>query len=436
MLKVVHISSTDNIGGAAIAANRLHCSLDENGIRSTMFVALSSSESNEVIQFNPSIWGPPSVGRILYKLARRINHRVRSRDRTLFSLDWTVFGQLPVGQIPLADVYNLHWTADLLDFRMLRPLADRAPIVWTFHDMNAFTGGCHYDRGCGRFADECGECPIIGSSDSRDVTRRVIRRKKRALSGIADSRLALVSPSRWMADEARRSSLFGRFESLVIPYGLNLHTFRPVSKEGARRRFGLESDERVLLFVADHLRNPLKGWSQLKRALAEIPDLPHFRLLTVGSGDTEHMSAPTFRHLGRLADPEAIRDAYNAADLFVIPSLYDNFPNTVLESLACGTPVVGFATGGVVDAVEHGVTGMLAPTGNVKELAACIINVLSNEVLRESMARAARARAASHYGLDQQAKAYIALYERLANTRDPVATSKSSWVQPSLSARL
>jgi glycosyltransferase involved in cell wall biosynthesis len=436
MLKVVHISSTDNIGGAAIAANRLHCSLDENGIRSTMFVALPSSESNKVIQFNPSLWGPLSAGRILYKLARRINHRVRPRDGTLFSLDWTVFGQLPVGQIPLADVYNLHWTADLLDFRMLRPLADRAPIVWTFHDMNAFTGGCHYDRGCGRFANECGECPIIGSSDSRDVTRRVIRRKKRALSGIADSKLALVSPSRWMADEARRSSLFGRFESLVIPYGLNLHTFRPVSKEGARRRFGLESDERVVLFVADHLRNPLKGWSQLKRALAEIPDLPHFRLLTVGSGDTEHMSAPTFRHLGRLADPEAIRDAYNAADLFVIPSLYDNFPNTVLESLACGTPVVGFATGGVVDAVEHGVTGMLAPTGNAKELAACIINVLSNEVLRESMARAARARAASHYGLDQQAKAYIALYERLANTRDPVATSKSSWVQPSLSARL
>ena len=143
-----------------------------------MFVALSSSESNKVIQFNPSLCGPVSAGRILYKLARRINRRVRPRDGTLFSLDWTVFGQLPIVQIPLADVYNLHWTADLLDFRMLRPLADRAPIVWTFHDMNAFTGGCHYDRGCGRFANECGECPIIGSSDSRDVTRRVIRRKK------------------------------------------------------------------------------------------------------------------------------------------------------------------------------------------------------------------------------------------------------------------
>jgi glycosyltransferase involved in cell wall biosynthesis len=418
MLKVVHISTTDNIGGAAIAANRLHCSLNENGIRSTMFVALSSSESNKVIQFNPSLWGPLSAGRILYKLARRINRRVRPRDGTLFSLDWTVFGQLPVGQIPLADVYNLHWTADLVDFRMLRRLADRAPIVWTFHDMNAFTGGCHYDSGCGRFANECGECPIIGSSDPRDVTRRVIRRKRRALSGICDSKLTVVSPSRWMADEARRSSLFGRFESFVIPYGLNLRTFRPVSKEGARRRFALESNERVVLFIADRLRSTLKGWSQLQRALAEIPDLPHVRVLTVGSGDTGDMSAPRFRHLGRLADPDAIRDAYNAADLFVIPSLHDNLPNTVLESLACGTPVVGFATGGVVDAVEHGVTGMLAPIGNTKELGACINKVLSNEILRESMARAARARALSYYGLDQQAKAYMSLYERLVDTRD------------------
>ena len=400
-----------------------------------MFVGLSSGQSNRVIQFNPSLCGPGSAGRILYKLARRINRRVRPLDGTLFSLDWTLFGQLPIVQIPLADVYNLHWTADLLDFRMLRRLANRAPIVWTFHDMNAFTGGCHYDRGCGRFANECGECPIIGSSDSRDVTRRVMRRKRRALSAICDSKLTLVSPSRWMAAEARRSSLFGRFESLVIPYGLDLDTFRPVSKEGARRRFALEANEHVVLFVADHLRNPLKGWSQLKQALAEIPDLSHFRVLTVGGGVTEQMSAPMFRHLGRLADPDAIRDAYNAADLFVIPSLQDNFPNTVLESLACGTPVVGFATGGVVDAVEHGVTGMLAPTGNARELAACIIKVLSNEVLRESMARAARARAVSRYGLDQQARAYIALYERLADTRDLFATSKTKLSSASLTAR-
>ena len=253
--------------------------------------------------------------------------------------------------------------------------------------MNAFSGGCHYDRGCGRFANECGECPIIGSSASRDVTRRVIRRKRRAL---------------------------------------NLDTFRPVSKEGARRRFALESNDRVVLFfVADHLRNPLKGWSQLKRALAEIPGLQHFRVLTVGRGDTEQMSAPMFRHLGRLADPEAIRDAYNAADLLVFPPLQDNFPNTVLEALACGTPVVGFATGKVVDAVEHGVNGMLAPTGNARELAACIVKVLSNEVLRESMARAARARVVSRYGLHQQARAYISFYERLADTRDPVATCKT-----------
>jgi glycosyltransferase involved in cell wall biosynthesis len=141
--------------------------------------------------------------------------------------------------------------------------------------------------------------------------------------------------------------------------------------------------------------------------------LPKLRILTLGHGDTEKMQGPLFRHLGQLNDPAEICEAYNLADIFVIPTLQDNFPNTVIESLASGTPVVGFATGGVVDAVEQGVSGLLAPTGDIAGFARHITEALTNDPLRASMGLAARARAVEYYSLERQAKACAALYHRM-----------------------
>lgn len=417
MIRVVQLSTTESVGGAALAAHRLHDALNAHAgdVRSTLFVGLAQEGGPGVQEFNPAAPAPRGVGRWMFRAGRRWQRRVRTVDGPLFSRDRTAFGRLPLRQMPAADVYGLHWTADLVDYRMLAPLARRGPVVWTLHDMNPFTGGCHYDAGCDRFTAACGECPVLVAPASDDASARTLRRKHRALAAVPDEAVTVVCPSAWLAGEARRSALFGRFDARVIPNGIDLDVFRPVGDRAAvRQRLGLQPSDRAVLFVAEIIDDIRKGRRELERALAEAARrLPHLRVLTLGQGDTTGMTGPAFRHLGKLSDPAVIRDAYAAADLFVIPSLQDNFPNTVIEAMACGTPVAGFATGGVVDAVEEGLCGTLAPTGDTARLADGVVRLLTDDGQRAAMGRAARSRAEERYGLPTQAAAYRALYVEL-----------------------
>src|SRR3954471_13148561 len=178
MIRVVHLSTTDVKGGAALAAHRLHQALPERGVESKMFVAWRHSEDPNVVEFRPSIWGPRSLNHVIFRAARRLQRRPLPTTNGVFMThDRAYLGGLAQRQTPDADVFHLHWAMDLLDFRMLPHFARRAPIAWTFHDMNAFTGGCHYDRGCGRFTASCGACPLLGSHDPDDITHRVLQRK-------------------------------------------------------------------------------------------------------------------------------------------------------------------------------------------------------------------------------------------------------------------
>ena len=422
MIRVVQLSTTDVMGGAALAANRLHEALPEQGVKSAMFVAMAAGRGENVHTYRVVPGAPDALNHFLYRVARRLQRRETFPNGMLFTLDWTLLGSLPLGQLPPSDLHHLHWISDFIDFRSLPRLARRAPLVWTFHDMNAFTGGCHYDEGCGRFAEQCGACPSMRSDDPRDVTFRVVQRKARALQKIPASRLVVVTPSEWLAGEVRRSHLFGRFTTRVIPNGIDLDVFRPVDRVAIRQRMGFSPKDRVVLFVADKLRDSRKGWSLLLQALMPLLSQSHIRVLTIGEGDTTTLNGPSYHHLGRLVDSAAIRDAYNAADVFVIPTLQDNFPNTVIEALACGTPVAGFATGGVIDAVEQGACGLLAPTGDVAGLTACLQTILSDDTRRSAMRVAARDRAVARYGVARQASAHRALYEELLSLT-PIAKS-------------
>ena len=419
MIRVVHISTTQAAGGAALAAGRLHRALNaREDVESTMFVGMARDAADPgVKEFNPAWPGPRRFGQLLFRAGRRLHRRVQAVNGTLFSMDWTTFGLWPLRQTPHADVYHLHWTADLVDFRMLPILARHAPLVWTLHDMNPFTGGCHYDLGCGRFQAGCGECPLLARPHPGDVSAAVLRRKRAVLGEIRADVMTVVTPSRWMAGESRRSAVLGGFATRVIPNGIDLDVFHPGDRPAARARLGLGTDERAVLFVAELLNDARKGWRELREALEAVAQLPRLRVLTLGQGDTQGLSGPAFHHLGQLSDDASIRDAYLAADLFVMPSLQDNFPNTVLEALACGTPVAGFATGGVADAVEHGVSGLLAATGDTVELAAHIRTVLTDDPLRAAMRTAARARAVAHYGTERQALAYREVYAGLIASR-------------------
>jgi len=311
--RVTQVSTNDLIGGAARAARRLHQALGEAGVRSRMLVAQRFGLDPDTVEYNPFAPAPPAVGRMFFRLGRRWHRPSMRRAGAYFSPEWTLTGWRLRSQLPACDVVNLHWVTDLLDYRTLPALTAHRPVVWTFHDMNAFTGGCHYSGSCIRYADHCGACPQLASSrGENDMTRRVLLRKRRILQRVAPSRLVAVCPSAWLAREARCSALFRDFSVRVIPNGIDPQEFRPMDQAQARAELDLPVDARIVLFVAEAISDRRKGLRQLLCAIDLVRDVSGLRLVTIGRGDFAALRDPMLRHLGSLSDSGALRAAYSA----------------------------------------------------------------------------------------------------------------------------
>jgi len=415
-MRILHINATDNIGGAGRAAYRLHTGLRRIGQDSAMFVLRRSSSDPDVIAFTPAT-------DLFSRLRRRLRWEWINRSFTryrnsrpegleLFSDARTQYGPAPLRRLPLCDVINLHWVAGLVDYTsFFAQVPQHTPVVWTLHDMNAFTGGCHYDHGCGKYRDRCGACPQLGSEDERDLSRHVWERKRRASSQVEPGRLHIVTPSRWLAREAERSALLARLPVSIIPNSLDPDVFVPRERKVARAALQIPQEAAVVLFVSDSTVNRRKGFTLLAQALAGLSDLPDLFLVSLGRGRPSLEGTVPHRHLGHLGDDRLLALVYSAADLFVIPSLQDNLPNTVLEAMACGTPVVGFDVGGIPDMVRPGVTGVLAPVGDVNALREAIAELLQDPARRAEMSKNCRRIAVEEYALEVQARRYVELYE-------------------------
>ena len=416
-MKVRHFSYSDT-GGAARSALRLHQGLIGCGVDSRFLVAERKRQVQNLARFQPSLNVAARARRWLRAAhLRRQACQVAGSlapEYEAFSLARSRFAGELAHCLPDVDVVNLHWVAGLVDYPKLLPhLTRRVPMVWTLHDMNPFTGGCHYDTGCNRYLEQCGQCPALQSQVEVDLSRRVWMDKQEALGELPLDKVAIVCPSRWLAREAKASALLGRFEVVCIPYGLDLVEFAPLDKSFARELLNLPVEGEVILFVADRIDNRRKGIQLLVEALEQIKTPRPPNLLVVGeSGDALETRLPVYR-TGLIADDRVLRAAYAAADITVIPSLQDNLPNIVLESLACGTPIVGFETGGVPDMVRPGETGWLCPVGEVGELARTIERALSDRDARMRMGAGCRAVAEAEYGSERQARRYLDLYEEL-----------------------
>jgi glycosyltransferase involved in cell wall biosynthesis len=413
-LSITQISSTDCRGGAAKAAYRLHRALAGVVGRSRMFVAQRFGSDLEVIEHNPARPGPVALGRMLFQIGRRLNHVPQDKTFAYFSSDRAPTGRRFASQLPPSDLINLHWVADMMDYRALPALAERAPLVWTFHDMNAFTGGCHYTGGCERFLGRCGTCPQLEKAGESDLSRRVLERKSRIFAEIAPERLALVCPSRWLAGEVGRSAVCRRFDVRVIPNGIDLEEFSPLERAEARRRLDLPPEAKIVLFVADSITDQRKGLALILAAVQRLRRVPGLAFVALGRGRIPAPDGVAIRQIGPWEDSANLRLAYSAADVFAIPSQQDNLPNTVLEAMACGTPVVGFSIGGIAEAVVDGRTGLLVPPGDVDALAAGLRQVLEDAAWQRSLAAESRARAEREYSSRLQALRYAALYGELA----------------------
>ncbi|CAM3951694.1 glycosyltransferase [Deinococcus frigens] len=411
-MKVLHLSTSDGGGGAARGAFWLHRALDAH-LDSGMLVQRKVSDDPKVTQYHPALASA---------LARRAERVVRGRLHPAQYFSPAALN-LPVQRQVNAlrpDVVNLHWVND--GFLSPESLAGiRAPLVWTLRDQWPMTGGCHYAQDCTRFEGECGHCPALGSTRPGDYSRRLHRRKSRAWNRRP---LTLVALSHWLADEARRSSLFAGRRTVVIPNALDTAVFRPLGREAARAApgpladLGLAAGQRLILFGAmSPLSDTRKGFTELRRAaevLARRPDAHGLELVVFGPlhGQTPPPMALKTHFLGSVDDDHALATLYAGADLTVMPSLEEAFGKVAMESLACGTPVVCFDSSGPADIVDHRVNGYLARHGDVADLAAGIAFLLDHPQPR-ALAGAALAKVTAQYTFNRQAQMYSDLYAQV-----------------------
>lgn len=349
-----------------------------------------------------------------YQIRRNLRKYRSSRPSIFdgFSDDRSAYDESILSDLPPSDVINLHWIAGFVDYGLiLRKLTKKAPVFWTLHDMNPFTGGCHYAHDCEKFSNMCGACPQLGSNNPDDLSSQIWHRKAAYFKEIDRSRLNIITLNKWMADRVALSSLMGGFPVSIIPNGVDMESFSPCDQVKARKGFLIPSNLKIILFVADDISNPRKGFSFLMEALNEICPAKETMLVTVGRNVPSFISNIPHLHLGYLKDKELLARAYNAADVLIIPSSQDNQPNTILESLACGTPVISLAVGGMPEIVQEGVTGRLVTPGNVKEMSMAIQSLLKDDEGRKMMRPFCRNAVINNYAPGVQVKKYIDLYE-------------------------
>lgn len=412
-MRVLIVNTSENAGGAAVAANRLMCALNKNGESATMLVRDKSTGNVTVVGLGCR-W--LQRWRFLWERLCIYVHCLFSREH-LFEIDIANTGAdiTSLRVFKEADVIHLHWiNQGMLSLGGIRRiLATGKPVVWTMHDIWPATAICHITHGCNKFKGHCRNCrylPFGGGHD--DLAARVWRRKQKMLSG---HNIHFVACSRWLAGEARKSALLSGQTVTSIPNSIDTEVFRSLPSSEVRARIGLPSDKRIILFVSQRATNRNKGMQYLVDAcnlLAEqYPDMRENTCVAILGGHSGEVGELPFESypLGYTSDTGRIIDVYNACDVFVLPSLSENLPNTIMESMACGVPCIGFNVGGISEMIDHRKNGYVARFCDAGDLADGIHWVLF-EADYGSLVRNARQKVVYDYSQKSVAMRYVEVY--------------------------
>lgn len=419
-IRVAGFSFADGGGGAAKAASRLHMSLCQHGVDATLHVLRKTSSDPSVLDVAASA----RFGALATELAPRIDQLpirlLHPRAKSFWSTGW--YGSvdpLELPGVPASDVICLYWvTRGFLGISQIgRLLATGKPVVWRLSDMWPFTGGCHYSGDCDGFLRNCGACPQLASRGEYDLSRRLQKSKVRHWTG---GNLTVVSPSRWMADKARASSLFHARDVRVIPTGVDCDKFRPSDRGEAREALGLPRDGKLVLYGATSaLTDPRKGGDVAARLFSLLPSpvdgKPAPGLVIFGS-DQRPAGIPDtvpVYPLGVIRDEMVLAKVYSACDVFIAPSREENLANSVLEAMACGMPALAFNVGGMPDAILHGRSGLLFEPGDEIGFAKGLAWLLGDSETLRGFSSAARDRAENVFSQARQVTAYLGLYSEL-----------------------
>jgi len=403
-MKILHLSTTDIKGGAGIAAYRLHKGLLDNEIDSQMLVQRKSSKDTSVLCSNSklekffaffclasdkivaNIFGPKNYEIVSPALFSSINLRAIDKINP--------------------DIVHIHWICGgFLSPEKIKQI--KQPIVWTMHDMWPFSGVNHYN------ADE--KNYITGDfENSNFLDRWTFKRKKRAWNSL--NNFTAVSPSKWLANEAKASYLFKNFKVENIPNGIDVDLFKKQDKELARKKYNLPLDKKLMLFGAvNPLSGERKGYKLLVSVIQELLKLninKDLALVVFGSSDDNKVDfgLPTY-FIGKISSEEELAIVYSAADIFIAPSREDNLPNTVVESMSCGTPIVAFNIGGMPDMIDHRINGVLVEPFNVSLMAKEISDIFNDENYYNSLTVEARKKVLNYFDIKIVIKKYLELYK-------------------------
>lgn len=421
-LKTTLLNTFDK-GGAGVAAYRLHEAFNREGDVQSNLIYLHGEGGDRfkdvhVIANNP-VGKKLALARLAWEKFWLRPHIKDKGDLFRFSnarmgLDLYTFPMLKE-----ADIIHLHWINNgFLSLKNIKKLSKlNKPVVWTMHDMWAMTGGCHHSRECENYQKACGNCFYLKNSSETDVSHKVHLRKQEVYSQL---NLTFIACSNWLAERARKSSLLGSRRVEVIPNPIDTDIYKPANKGVAKAKFGVNPGELCISFVAANVGDTRKGFEYLRQALWKIKeDHPEWqdniKLLVMGAAKTGvNLELPfEYTFTGYLNDEARIIDFYNASDVFVLPSLEENLPNTIMEALTCGVPSVAYEVGGIPDLIKHRENGYLARYMNVEDLAGGISFVLSETITNTYLQGNARSMAVSSYSYPVIAARQAALYREL-----------------------
>ena len=417
-MRVLIVNTSERTGGAAIAASRLKDALIDNGVKAKMLVRTKESDNVSVAQLRQT---PMLRFNFLWERGRIWLANGLNRDH-LFDIDTATRGsditRLP--EFKEADVIHLHWVNQgMLSLGVLRKiLASGKPVVWTMHDMWPFTGICHYAHDCQRYVGGCHDCPLLKKPGEKDLSWQVFHRKEETYK---PGKMAFVACSRWLADQARQSRLLRGTRVTDIPNPISTSLFKPRDKEKVREACRLPQDKKLILFSAFRTTSPIKGLNYFAEA-CKLYDRRHpemreqIAIVAVGR-DAEQLQGmftyPVYP-MGYVSDEHRMADIYNACDAFLMPSLQDNLPNTIVEAMASGLPCIATAVGGIPQMIHHLENGYLAEPRQADDLCRGLEWLFTCNY--SMVSKAARSFAVNEYSEHNVAMRYIEIYNQLCNT--------------------
>lgn len=414
MLKILHISTSDVGGGAARAAFRITTAQAKAGLDSRL-VVLNQREPHPLV-VKPLGYFGSLIPQAKSLLSQRLLRRQKTPNQILHSLNLFASGLVEWINNSDADIVNLHWVGtEMLSIAEIGKI--RKPLCWTMHDMWPFSGAEHYDDldNPQRYKTGYTKNNRPAGYSGPDLDAWTWRRKKKAW---ANARFNLISPSHWLADCARNSALLGHHPVQVIPNPVDLTIFRPHDRQLARSILGLREDRRYILFGAmSSTSDKRKGFQLLQPAIQALADSTTFatdtEILIFGANAPQNPPNLGLKthYLGSFHDEISLSLLYSAADVFVAPSLQDNFPNTLVEAMACSTPCIAFNIGGIPDLIIPGETGFMADPFNAISLSNAMTQAL--ELFPYSTREKIRAFAELSFSEDIVSNKYADLYKKI-----------------------